>query len=435
MNISLFFLLGQSYQVNCPDNYVFTIITNMFGVTLSGQCDNRNPDTDCVITSDPPFMYHQKCVYTYTGHHTILACNNKTANYQYVEYQCIPTNTELISNVSCPASGLTTIIPFDQRGRFQSCNYPSLQATNYTYRLTAKYGHSIHFYSLDISLNGFNSLCQSNKLTLVDHDNMESLDFCEQRTYSLFYSSCSNVVDLIYTVTNANQEFSRGAELYIESEPRPTYFVCNNPLSTTTSAPTNPTSPFTVVTLTPLQNDTMFAGPEIEHDICYNDILNGACPAGYTFMIVNAFYGIKQNAASKCGFVQGDCVQEALTTITQCYTDLPNCYLLYGTKRRLAQCSDKYGDYLHITSQCVPSENFGAMSSLKVYNICDTATDIKNFHGVITSPNFPSYKQTNDECKVKIDGILDRVLKIWINELAVGSGGQRQLSGKSFSFG
>lgn len=407
------------------------MLTNIFGVTLSGQCETRNPDTDCIITSDPTFMCQQTCVYTYTGHHTLLSCNNKTANYQYVEYQCIPTNTELVSNVSCPASGSTTVIPFDQRGRFQSCNYPTLQTTNYTYQLTAKYGHSLHFYSLDISLNGFISNCQSNKLTLVDHDDMQTLDFCEQRSYSLLYSSCSNVVDLIFTVTNPGQEFSKGAELYIESEPRPSYFVCKTPLSSTSIAPTPPPTSVVISTVTPAKNDTMFAQPEREHDICFNDVLNGACPAGYTFMIVNAFYGIKQDAAGKCGFVQGDCVQEALSSITQCYTDLPTCYLFYGTKRRLAQCSDNYADYLHITSQCVPSENFGGMSTLKVYNICDSQTDLKGFHGVITSPNFPSFKQTNDECRVKIDGILDRVLKIWVNELAIGSGSQRHSTGKS----
>lgn len=404
----------------------------MFGVTQTGQCDAHNAQKDCIITTEPTFMCEQTCVYIYTGHQTILACNNKTANYQYVEYQCIPKNAELISNVSCPASGSTTAIALGERGRFQSCNYPNLQATNYTYRLTAKPGHSIHFYALDISLNGFYPACQSNKLTLVDHDDMKSVDFCEQRSYSLIYSSCSNIVDLTYTVVNADQLFSKGAELYIQSDPRPAHLVCQKPLPTTSNPTTHPTTDFTIPTLTPSQNGSdMFAGDEVEHDVCFNEVLRGSCAAGYTFMIVNAFYGVKQQASATCGFVQGDCVQEALATITQCYTDLPTCYILYSTKRRLANCADNYADYLHVTSQCVPSESIGA-SPVKLYDVCTTQTDIKDIHGLVTSPNFPSYKQTNDECQVKITSIQDRVLKIWINELAIASGGQRHLTGKSF---
>ena len=72
-------------------------------------------------------------------------------------------------------------------------------------------------------------------------------------------------------------------------------------------------------------------------------------------MILDTYYGVKQQSSDKCGFVQGDCVQEATSTITQCHTDSPNCYLSYSTKRRLAQCSDTYADYIHITYQCVPS--------------------------------------------------------------------------------
>jgi hypothetical protein len=379
-------------------------------------------------------MCLQTCTFFFTGYYPILSCNNQTAVYQYVQYQCIPTKTELISNVSCPADGSLTTIPFNKRGRFQSCNYPNLQAANYTYRLTAALGDIMHFYSLDISLSGLFPTCSSNKLTLIDHDNQQNNEFCLQQSHSLIYSSCSNVVDLLYTVTDGTQAFSKGAELYIESQARPSDWDCGTPLPTTTNPPTNPTTPFTTPTATPLANDSyMGALEEIEHDICFNDLLGYTCPTNYTVMILGAFYGVKQHATNKCGFVQGDCTQEALATITQCYTDLPSCYLLYSTKRRLAHCADNYADYLHLTTQCVPSEPVGDKPTIKKYDVCGTDTDITDIHGILTSPNFPTFYQTNNECQKKIVTVQDRILKIWINSIDIPSGGQRRLTGKSFS--
>lgn len=419
--------------MNCPDNYVVTIINNIFGVTSSGQCEPHDPSKDCIVTTDSTFMCLQTCLFFYTGHYTILACNNKTAVYQYIEYQCIPTKTELISDVQCPADGSITPIQFDKRGRFQSCNYPNLQVANYTYRLTAVPGDILHFYSLDISLNSLFPTCSSNKLTLIDHDDQQKNEYCLQQSHRLIYSSCSNVVDLLYTVADDSVAFSKGAELYIESQVRPPDWKCGTPLSTPTDPPTTPTISFTTPTAAPLPNDT-FTSEEMEHDICFNSILSYTCPTNYTLMIIGAFYGVKQQAGNKCGFVLGDCAQEALATITQCYTDLPSCYLFYSTKRRLAHCADQYADYLHVTTQCVPSEPIGDKPTIKKYDVCDTNTDITDIHGILTSPNFPNFYQTNDECQKRIIIVEDRILKIWINELYIPSGGQRRLTGKSFIF-
>ncbi len=381
-------------------------------------------------------MCQQSCTYMYTGHYLIPSCNNKTAAYQYIEYQCIPTNTNLITNTPCSSGGPVIPINIGQNGRFQSYNYPNLQITNCTYRLTASPGNIMHFYSLDISLNGFVSTCQSNKLTLIENaekPDEKLTEFCEQRTVSLIYSSCSNELDLMYTITNAGDSLSKGVELYIESQARPSDWTCGQPLPTPPPPTIIPTAPFTTPTATPLKNETfMAARDEIEHDICWNDTLSYTCPSGYTFMILSAYYGVKSSSSNKCGFVQNDCTQDALSTITQCRNDLPNCYLTYTLKRRLAYCSDNYADYLHITSQCIPSKDLGSGTAINVYDICETNDDIRNFNGIITSTNFPTFQQTNKECKRAVIDIQDRVLKIWLNELAIPSGGQRILNGINF---
>jgi hypothetical protein len=361
----------------------------------------------------------QRCMLMYTGNQVIPSCNNKVTAYQYVEYQCIPTNTELVSsNISCPIDGAKSVIQIDRNGLFQSYNYPILQKMNSTYRLKTNPGYIMHFYALDISLNDYSLDCRLNKITLIEDGELQGSDFCEKRTNTLIYSSCSNELDLRYVVDDDTKFSSKGVQLYIESQVRPSDWLCGKPLSTSTSRTTSTTESFSG------------ALAEIEHDICFNSSLNHTCPSGYTFMILDAFfYGVKKQASIECGFIQGDCVQEILSTITEYRNDLPNCFISYLTKRRLAQCSDNYADYLHIKSQCVPSRPVGTTSSIQMYDICDTTTPIVSVNGIVTSPSFPTYTQTNNECNRSIIGIQDRVLKIWINEMAVSTGGVRSLNG------
>lgn len=291
----------------------------------------------------------------------------------------------------------------------------------------------MRFYTLDLSLNAFSTDCQANKLTVTEKNIDHQEVFCKREGYNLIYSSCSEQVDLQYTITNSAELFAKGVELYIESQARPSVWDCGKPLSTSSLPPTVPTTPYTTPTATPLRNETsMNALAEIERDICFNSSVDDPCPKGYTFMIVGAFHGVKSSTANKCGFTQGDCVQEALSTITVCRNDVPNCRLAYSNQQRLSQCSDNYADYLHVTSQCVPSVPTGSGATIQTYDICDTNNNIRDINGIVVSPNFPTFQPTNNECKRTIVDIQDRVLKIWINELAVSSSGVRNSQGIYF---
>lgn len=399
-------------------------------MTSSEQCEPHNPAKHCVVTTDPPFLCGQTCEYMYTGHEVIPSCNNKIASYQYVEYQCIPTKTALVStDKPCANDGTKTTISINRNGRFQSYNYPSLQKMNCTYRLKTKPGYIMHIYALDISLNNYADDCQSNKIIFIEDADSQGLDFCEQRIHSLIYSSCSNELDLRYIVTNEIQVDSKGVELYIESQAHPIDWSCGEALST----PIDSTIIRTTPEATPLTNVSyMVSLDEVEYDICYGYALIQACPRGYTFMINDAYYGVKSQPSNKCGFVRDDCVQEATSTITLCQNDLPNCYLPYSNKRRLAQCSNKEADYLHVTYQCIPSFPVGSPLTLPIYNICEANNSINDMHGIVSSPNFPQYQQTNNECQREMFGVRDHALKIWINELSIASSGQRTSNGIDF---
>ncbi|CAF2721674.1 unnamed protein product [Rotaria sp. Silwood2] len=417
---------GESFMIACPKNYGVVIATNIFGVTQSNQCEQHDAVKHCFITTPETFSCRQSCMYFYPGNQLISTCGNKVAAYQYVGYQCIPTNTELVSpNIACPSDGSKIPIQINRRGRFQTYGYPNFKKMDCKYRIQTNENYIMNFYALDISLNDFSTECQANKITFVEDGESEGSDFCEQRSYSLIYSSCSNELDLRYIANDDSKFFSSGAELYIESQIRPTDWACGKPVSTTTQT-TIPTSPLTTQTAVVLNETNMFAREEIEQDICFSSSFSHSCPFGYTFMMVGAFYGVKKQSSNKCGFVQGDCVEESLSTITQCRYDAPGCYILFSSRRRLALCSDQYADYLHITSQCVPSKPVGTASTITTYDICDTNDLIGNIHGIVTSPSFPTYKPATNECRRTLVGITDRMIKIWINEMAVSSGGQRR---------
>ncbi|CAF0789376.1 unnamed protein product [Adineta ricciae] len=417
---------SEFYTIKCPNDYRIAVTTNLFGVTPSDQCEPHDANRHCVVTTGPTFLCRQTCVYMYPGNEILSSCNNKTAAYQYVEYQCVPAKTALVSsNVPCSDSESKYSIQIDRNGRFQSYNYPQLTHMTCTYRLKAKPGHIMHIYALDISLNNYNPNCRSNTVTFVEDDDTQVVSFCEERSSSLIYSSCSNELDLRYVVTDDLQPFSYGIELYIESQARPFDWTCGGASSTSTQSTTTRTTPARPNATSITSLSLMTALDPVEYDICFNETLVGICPYGFTFLIVNAYYGVKKQISNKCGFVQDDCLQEATSTVTQCHTDSPNCYLSYLNKRRLAHCSDNYADYLHITYQCVPSFPTSPTSSLIIYGICNTTDRITDTNGILISPNFPNYQQTNKECKREIVGIHDRALKIWINEMAIASDNQR----------
>jgi hypothetical protein len=422
----------ESYTIGCPNNYAIAIIKNIFGVTSSDECEPYDSIQHCIITTDLILSCHQTCSFKYLGNQIIPSCNFKIAAYQYIEYQCIPININLIStNTSCSNDSSKIIISIDRNGRFQSYNYPNITQMNCTYRLKTKIGYIMNIYALDISLNNYIPYCKTNMITLIEDNEEQGTNFCEQRMYSLIYSSCSNELDLRYIIKDASHMFSNGFDLYIESQTRPFDWSCGTILSTPTNPTTIRTTPTTPEATSITSSSFISAFNEVEYDICYGDTLNLACPYGYTFMILNAYYGVKSQISNKCGFVENDCVQEAISTITQCQTDSSNCYLPYITKRRLTQCSDEYADYLHITYQCVPSFPIGTTTHLNVYDICEKNNSIRDFNGVIISPNFSNYTQTNNECKRDIIGINARSLKIWINEMSISSDSQYHLNSRN----
>ena len=390
-------------------------------------------DKHCFATTDPTTTCLQSCQYFYSGNYPLSNCEGKLADYQYVEYQCIPTNSPIISpNTPCPADGAKVTINIDRKGRFQSYNYPILQTMNCAYRLVAKPGEIINVYSLEVSMEDFATECTSNKLILIEDGETDGLEICEKRTHSLLYASCSNEIDLFYNVTDANRRYSKGAELYIEAEVRSSEWACGKPIETTPLA-TTPTLPLTTPTSRPITTSSadMGASAELEYDICLGKTLNERCATGYTFIIVGAYYGVKKQASNICGFTQGDCVQETLASITACQNDVPGCFVSYSTKRRLALCADNEADYLHITGQCIPSDSITGGAQIDKYDICETTDDIMSFTGIIRSPGFPRYGQTKDECKRTLIGPTESILKLWINEMSVAASSVRSLSGKT----
>lgn len=59
---------------------------------------------------------------------------------------------------------------------------------------------------------------------------------------------------------------------------------------------------------------------------------------------------------------------------------------------------------------------------MSVYNICDKSLQpIKTEQGFITSPKFPTYTATSDECTQIIQAPEDKIIKIWIVSMYIKS--------------
>jgi hypothetical protein len=62
--------------------------------------------------------------------------------------------------------------------------------------------------------------------------------------------------------------------------------------------------------------------------------------------------------------------------------------------------------------------------SAKEYNVCQNGTDITTDHGVIKSPGYPSQFQTvTSECFRAIIVPDDKIIRLWLSDLYIGSTG------------
>lgn len=429
--------LASSITVTCPDNYGIAIIQSLSGINKNNQCDSSDVNTDCKEPNEELNICKKTCTFSYGPRSPLPACANRLSNYRYIEYQCIPTRAPIIQNVGpCPVDGSPLSIYLNESNRFHNYNYPTFSKGICSYRLTTKPGNIIRVYSLDINMNDRDDLCSENKLILREDGEITPVEICNEPRYSSIYVSCSNQMDLIYSVTNDTRSSSSGVDLYIESVPRPSDWTCGKNLLTTAGTSTTTTvTTTTKITTGSLETETtrssdMAAQPLVEHDICPGKDLNYRCPSGYTFMIVNAFYGIQKTPSNPCRFTAGDSTEDVTSSITACATDDPGCRLVFNTALQSLTSLGRSPDFLHVVSQCVPSKPTTNSSSLSVTDICSSYDDIMSFAGIINSPQFPFYQQTNIECKREIITRSDAELLIWINQMSIADGGLRKETGK-----
>ncbi|CAF0759624.1 unnamed protein product [Didymodactylos carnosus] len=409
---------GQFKIISCPTNYLIAIHTILYAVVPSNECEAFNSATHCSITAESTLSCGKSCTVSYYGNKIIPTCSNQEATYQLVSYQCIPDNAPLLTDNQLCTNGPISI-NISKNGEFQSNNYPfPTEDENCTYHLKTDVGKIIHIYSLDVSLSDLNLDCKKNHLTIIDGDDQEV--FCDVFYSELIYSSCSNEVAISYYIIDINPVLHYGVQLYIETEQRPA-----DHCGKTDPPPTKPTDVTYITPTIPTISPTQFLGALSETDavICFGDKPTFTCPFGYTFIIIDAFFGVKKSPTDACQFQQGDCIQDASSTITTCQHDDPICYLPFTVKRKLAHCQDLYADYMHVIYQCIP--NKGLTPDLVTYDICASSDIITGFNGLLVSPGFPKYQTVTPECKRVIIPMREKALKIWINEMAISSGNFR----------
>ncbi|CAF5226516.1 unnamed protein product, partial [Rotaria magnacalcarata] len=137
----------------CQTNYILVILRAFYG--RGSRCD-YSPG-DCTSEADNVYRLcsgKQKCSVPFLNPVTLPECNRVTANYLFVEYQCLPTPA-IVSNTADLCIG--QISDFNgTSGILQSTSYPSYtqtQCTNVTLSSLDGSNLVMHMYLIDLSIS------------------------------------------------------------------------------------------------------------------------------------------------------------------------------------------------------------------------------------------------------------------------------------------
>ena len=59
------------------------------------------------------------------------------------------------------------------------------------------------------------------------------------------------------------------------------------------------------------------------------------------------------------------------------------------------------------------------MTGPTIYDICSTNEITPTTNGIVTSPNYPTYKQTNQPCRVKLTAPPGKTFNIFVSDINI----------------
>ena len=151
-------------------------------------------------------------------------------------------------------------------------------------------------------------------------------------------------------------------------------------------------------------------------DSCTPSMVTLSCNVNHVPVVTRALFGVAQTP-NACVYQPGDCVADAMNIAT-CRPDLATCNV-YGANQKLPQCNNQSSSYVHVAYDCVP---ISMEDPAKVYDICQSGSDISSDSGLLLSPGYPVQNQTMaDECSRTIRVPNDKAVRLWMTDLHIGS--------------
>jgi hypothetical protein len=244
--------LGTSDSIRCPrrNDYVIAVEDSKYGVTSTGLCDIPS-FSDCYEKTALNLACTNACPIEYIVPKVLSHCENKTANYLTLDYECVPTRLANDENPIDICSSTPTETIAVNKGMMISPKYPSLDAASHTCSKTIETVPSKIWmiYIVDLFLESENTFGDCDHAALTINDGNDVRIICGLQEPQLVLTSCSNIVRFDFRSSQQALGY-RGFKLFFRTIDVPPGWACTPSGFTTTIQPsTTQTSP--PVTLIP----------------------------------------------------------------------------------------------------------------------------------------------------------------------------------------
>lgn len=342
-------LLGEK-NFECPDNYVLIIQRAFYGKHRGLVCDYTSGD----CTSEAIHVYQtcagkQSCSMSFVNLIPLLECNNQTATYLFVEYQCLPTPTIATNNgILCTgkidyAAGVSGVL--------KSPSYPTYtqtQCSNNTLSSISDSNLVIYMYLLDLNIGSADAdtkNCSNDYLLLSYQCNNQLYHerLCGTQPTKLLFSTCqpTDKIFASYNLLGQDSLTHGGFALLYHLLPQ-SHATTFSPGSTTTSKATSPVTPTGPGPISTITERTTSCVPHHVTIECKTP--------GYVLVVHKVLLGV--SATNSCTYSPNDCFEDRTSAHNYCGgKDLCD---LFPPPIPIFGCNNSKADYIHVEHQCIP---------------------------------------------------------------------------------
>ena len=374
----------------CPADYVIVVHRAFYG--KGNRCDYT--PGDCISETNTVAQAcagKQSCSVTFLNQVILTECDRSTANYLFVEYQCLPT-PGIAENVQDLCTFQANQLG-ELSGVLRSPSYPvyaQSQCPNVTFSSFPGSNLVTHMYLLDLSIGAADpntGECNNDYLSLSYQCNNQSYTrrLCGSGSTELLFDTCSPTDQIYasYNLVSQDMGSQRGFALLY-------YFLAPLPPGVTTTSRLPPTVTTTQPVIPP--GPGAVSEPIIPSTSCVQRLLTLTCGRPGYVLIIHKIY-LSVSASGGCNFSPNDCFEDRTNSYTFC-GGRPFCSISPPAVA-IKGCNNSRSTYLYTEHQCIPSR-----PKLNL-DICSSTSPFERVEGaaVISSLNYTS---TYRNCQIQL---------------------------------